>query len=173
MQDKTTINNAFGVDYAKILTSKSVITHDEITKILPHRYPFLLIDKIVSIESFKQIIAIKNVTNNEEFFTGHFPQMPIMPGVLIVEAMAQASGVLGIKSIMQRDNLSIENPGTVFLMSVDGVKFRQPVIPGDVLIIKSVIEKTRGDICICNCETFVLDKKVCEATITAKFNFNK
>jgi len=144
----------------------------EIKTILPHRYPFLLVDKVMLLEEFKQIIAIKNVTANEEFFNGHFPQMPIMPGVMMVEAMAQVSGILGIKSTMLRDGVEVDNPPTVFLLSVDEVKFRQPVVPGDVLVMHCIVEKTRGEICISNCQSFVLGKKVCEAKITAKFSFN-
>jgi 3-hydroxyacyl-[acyl-carrier-protein] dehydratase len=105
-------------------------TLEEIMSILPHRYPFLLVDRIVSIELGKHIVGLKNVTVNEPFFVGHFPQAPIMPGVLIVEAMAQVAGILALLS-------APENLGNqaLYLMSLDKVRFRKPVVPGDQLIL--------------------------------------
>jgi len=100
----------------------------EILNALPHRYPFLLVDRVTSYELKKTIRAYKNVTYNEPFFQGHFPDRPVMPGVLIVEAMAQAGGILSF--------LSLENehtPKQVFFMGIDEVKFRRPVVPGDRL----------------------------------------
>ena len=160
------------IDYQSMLLKQPLMTHSQISKLLPHRYPFLLVDKVVLLEEMIQIVGIKNVTINEEFFNGHFPNFPIMPGVLIIEAMAQISGILGVKSAITKYNLTPQNPPNVFLMSIDNIKFRHPVIPGDSLILHSVIEKTRGDICVCNCQAYVLDKKVCEAKITAKLDFN-
>lgn len=96
-----------------------------ITKILPHRYPFLLIDRIIDLESTKRVVAIKNVTINEPFFQGHFPDHPIMPGVLIIEAMAQAGGVLLLNTVKDPEN------SLVYFMGIDKVRFRKPVIPGD------------------------------------------
>jgi len=103
-------------------------TLEEIMSILPHRYPFLLVDRIVSIELGKHIVGLKNVTVNEPFFVGHFPHAPIMPGVLIVEAMAQVAGILALLS-------TPENLGNqaLYLMSLDKVRFRKPVVPGDQL----------------------------------------
>lgn len=103
---------------------------EEIMGILPHRYPFLLVDRILKIELGKQIVGLKNVTINEPFFVGHFPQAPIMPGVLIVEAMAQVAGILALLS-------TPENLGNqaLYLMSLDKVRFRRPVVPGDQLIL--------------------------------------
>ena len=99
----------------------------EILKFLPHRYPFLLVDRVIEMELKKKIIALKNVTMNEPFFTGHFPSVPIMPGVLIMEALAQAAGILCLKS------LEPMTCNKVYLMAMDRVKFRRPVIPGDQL----------------------------------------
>jgi len=105
-------------------------TLDEIKRVLPHRYPFLLVDRILSMELGKHIVGLKNVTVNEPFFAGHFPNNPIMPGVLIVEAMAQVAGILALLSAPE--NLGNQN---LFLMSLDKVRFRRPVVPGDQLIL--------------------------------------
>jgi 3-hydroxyacyl-[acyl-carrier-protein] dehydratase len=111
-------------------------TIEEIMKILPHRYPFLLVDRILSVEVDKHIVGLKNVTINEPFFIGHFPQSPIMPGVLIVEAMAQVGGILAMLSIPENlGNLA------VYLMALDKVRFRRPVVPGDQLILDLTVIK--------------------------------
>ncbi|MEW5802118.1 MAG: 3-hydroxyacyl-ACP dehydratase FabZ [bacterium] len=104
-----------------MLDIKTILEH------LPHRYPFLLIDRVLEFEEQKRIVAIKNVTINEPFFPGHFPGNPVMPGVLIMEALAQAGGVLFLAS------MGIKNHGVVYLMGMDKVKFRIPVTPGDQL----------------------------------------
>lgn len=110
----------------------------EIMKLLPHRYPFLLVDRVLEIIPGEKIIALKNVTINEPFFQGHFPKSPIMPGVLIIEAMAQAGGVLAF------DSLPKEKQGAlVYFMGMDKVKFRKPVTPGDQLIFEISILKQR------------------------------
>jgi 3-hydroxyacyl-[acyl-carrier-protein] dehydratase len=109
----------------------------KIMEAIPHRYPFLLVDKIVDVEKGESAVGIKNVTINEPFFPGHFPQKPVMPGVLILEAMAQTAGVLAI------DYLGEDAKGkVVYFMAIDGAKFRQPVVPGDQLRLK--VTKTRG-----------------------------
>jgi 3-hydroxyacyl-[acyl-carrier-protein] dehydratase len=109
----------------------------QIMEAIPHRYPFLLIDKIVDVVKGETAVGIKNVTINEPFFPGHFPQKPVMPGVLILEAMAQTAGVLAI------DFLGDDAKGkVVYFMGIDGAKFRQPVVPGDQLHLK--VTKTRG-----------------------------
>jgi len=98
-----------------------------IMKMLPHRYPFLLIDRILEFEANKRIVGIKNVTINEPFFQGHFPGHPIMPGVLLLEAMAQTGGVLALKSVPENE---VQNK-VLYFMSIDKAKFRKPVLPGD------------------------------------------
>jgi len=109
----------------------------QIMEAIPHRYPFLLVDKIIDVQKGESAVGIKNVTINEPFFPGHFPQKPVMPGVLILEAMAQTAGVLAI------DYLGDDAKGkVVYFMGIDGAKFRQPVIPGDQLHLK--VTKTRG-----------------------------
>ena len=108
---------------------KLPLTYTEITGILPHRYPFLLVDRIIVLEPYKRVVGIKNVTANEPFFQGHFPGEPIMPGVFIIEAMAQVGGILArlsIPGVMERENA---NP--IRFVAMDKVKFRKPVIPGD------------------------------------------
>jgi 3-hydroxyacyl-[acyl-carrier-protein] dehydratase len=105
------------------------LRYEDIIKILPHRYPFLLVDRIIELELNQRVIGIKNVTANEPFFEGHFPDNPIMPGVLIIEAMAQVGGILArlsVPGIMDKDN-----GDSIFFVSMDRVKFRRPVIPGD------------------------------------------
>jgi len=111
-------------------------TIEEIMQILPHRYPFLLVDRILSVELDKHIVGLKNITINEPFFVGHFPQSPIMPGVLIVEAMAQVAGILALLS-------TPENMGNqaLYLMSLDKVRFRRPVVPGDQLVLDLTVLK--------------------------------
>ena len=105
----------------------------EIKEYLPHRYPFLLVDRVLELEPDKRIVAIKNVTINEPFFQGHFPHYPVMPGVLIVEAMAQAAAILSFKSLgTKRDENTV-----VYLAGVDGARFKRPVVPGDTLILEA------------------------------------
>src|ERR1700690_2108710 len=112
---------------------------DAIRAILPHRYPFLLVDRIEEIEA-ERIVGIKNVTANEPFFTGHFPEFPVMPGVLIVEAMAQTAGILVLKSIPDR------HTKLVLLVSIDAAKFRRPVVPGDQLRLEMVVIRRKGSV---------------------------
>jgi len=120
---------------------KLPLLYEDIIKLLPHRYPFLLVDKVIDINPGISIIAQKNVTNNEYFFQGHFPQKPIMPGVLIIEAMAQAAGIMAVLS-MQEDSEDSINSKLIYFMSIDKVKFRKPVVPGDILRLEA--EKLRG-----------------------------
>jgi len=108
---------------------------EDIMKILPHRYPFLLVDRITELEPEKRVKGIKNVTFNEPFFPGHFPGRPIMPGVLIIEAMAQVGGVLACISIQGVSEISeIKETDAVYFMALDKVKFRKPVLPGDQIV---------------------------------------
>jgi len=112
-----------------------------IEKILPHRYPFLLVDRVLSIEPMKTLVAVKGVTVNEPFFAGHFPGHPVMPGVLILEALAQASALLA-KASMAND------PGdkVTYLMAIDNARFRKPVVPGDSLELRVEVVKQKGAI---------------------------
>jgi beta-hydroxyacyl-ACP dehydratase FabZ len=114
---------------------------DDIMKLLPHRYPFLLVDRIVEIEERKRIVGLKNVTINEPFFQGHFPGHPIMPGVLIIEAMAQVGGMLLMGSFDDPESK------VVYFMSLDNVKFRRPVKPGDQIIFELDLTQIRGPVC--------------------------
>lgn len=118
--------------------SRGVLNELDIRRILPHRYPFLLIDRIVSLEPGKRIEALKNVTANEPFFQGHFPDGPVMPGVLIVEAMAQAAGVLAHETMPDLDPKPL-----YYLVGVDEARFRRPVYPGDQLSLVLEVEKVR------------------------------
>jgi len=130
----------------------------QIARILPHRYPFLLVDKIVEIEGDTRIKGIKNVSFNEQFFQGHFPGTPIMPGVLIVEAMAQVSGLLFAQRLEHTGKLAV-------LLSMDGVKLRRPVIPGDQLVLTAETVRLRKRTAQCRCRTMVGDKVAAEAQI--------
>jgi beta-hydroxyacyl-ACP dehydratase FabZ len=114
----------------------SILDIHAIRALLPHRYPMLLVDRIVELEK-ERIVGIKNVTANEPFFQGHFPEFPVMPGVLIIEAMAQTAGVLVLGQIPDRENK------LVFLVSVERAKFRKPVVPGDQLRMEAIITKNK------------------------------
>jgi 3-hydroxyacyl-[acyl-carrier-protein] dehydratase len=114
---------------------------EQVMKYLPHRYPFLLIDKVTEMELGKTITAIKNVTINEPFFPGHFPVSPVMPGVLILEAMAQAAAILSFKT----KGYAPENIGVVYFAGIDGARFKKPVTPGDQLVLKvGIVREMRG-----------------------------
>ncbi len=117
----------------------AILDIEAIREILPHRYPFLLVDRILELEP-ERIVGIKNVTINEPFFAGHFPNYPVMPGVLIVEAMAQVAGVLVLKQIPDRHNK------LVFLAAVEYAKFRKPVLPGDQLRIEMKVGKRKASV---------------------------
>ncbi|GAB4150465.1 MAG: 3-hydroxyacyl-ACP dehydratase FabZ [Planctomycetota bacterium] len=131
----------------------------EIMEILPHRYPFLLVDRIVELEDRKRVVAIKNVTMNEPYFMGHFPGVPVMPGVLQCEAMAQAAGIMMLNRLKGTGKLA-------FLMSMNHVKFRKPVVPGDQLIITAEAIRDRGSIGTVSAKVEVDGKVVSEAEIT-------
>ena len=133
----------------------------KILDFLPHRYPMLLVDRIVESEPGKRIVGIKNVTINEPFFQGHFPGHPIMPGVLIVEAMAQVGGMLMMDAVENAQDK------VVYFMTLDKVKFRRPVVPGDQLRCELEILKLRGKRCQMRGEGFVDGAKVAEAEMMA------
>lgn len=141
---------------------------NRIMEILPHRYPFLLIDRILEIEPGKGAVGIKNVTINEEFFQGHFPGHPVMPGVLIVESMAQVAGILTYVSAAETDDTNESKAGKiVYFMSIDKVKFRRPVVPGDQLRHEIVILKIRRNIASIAAKTYVGDDLVAEGEMKA------
>jgi 3-hydroxyacyl-[acyl-carrier-protein] dehydratase/UDP-3-O-[3-hydroxymyristoyl] N-acetylglucosamine deacetylase/3-hydroxyacyl-[acyl-carrier-protein] dehydratase len=128
---------------------------------LPHRYPFLLVDKVLALEKGKSIVAIKNVTVNEPFFQGHFPILRVMPGVLVVEAMAQAGGILLYNSIPNPDEK------LVFLSKIDNLKFRKPVVPGDQIRLEVEIIKLKSRIGHVKCRALVDQEVVTEGDIWA------
>ena len=134
---------------------------DDIMKVLPHRYPFLLVDRIVEIEEEKRIVGIKNVTINEPFFQGHFPGHPIMPGVLIIESMAQVGGLLLMGMVDDPERK------VVYFMSLDNIKFRKPVRPGDQLRSEVEMVQLRGNVCRMKGVAKVDGKVVCEAEMAA------
>lgn len=131
----------------------------EIQKILPHRYPFLLVDRIVDIDPKVRATGYKNVSANEPFFQGHFPDLPIMPGVLIVEAMAQVAGILAFHSGAQGNS--------VYFMSIEKAKFRKPVVPGDKLNFEVNVIQNRNNVWKFSGQAFVDEQVVAEADFTA------
>lgn len=145
------------------MSENKVYNVEEIMNFLPHRYPFLLVDRLTVEEAGVKGVGLKNVTMNEEFFQGHFPNNPVMPGVLQVEAMAQTAGALVIAGM---GDLGDKKPG-VFFMSIDGVKFRKPVKPGDQLMMHVEKIKDRGKIFVFRGESRVDGKVVSEAEFTA------
>ena len=136
-------------------------------KILPHRYPFLMIDSIVDIDGDNSAIGVKNVTINEPHFMGHFPEHPVMPGVLILEAMAQTAGAVCIRAA------GAEKPSLVYLLTIDGAKFRKPVVPGDQLFIHVRKLKKRGNLLKFACEGKVEGAVVAEAEVQAMMVVNE
>jgi 3-hydroxyacyl-[acyl-carrier-protein] dehydratase len=131
----------------------------EIQKILPHRYPFLLVDRIIDLNPKVRAVGLKNVTANEQFFQGHFPGYPIMPGVLIVEAMAQVAGILAFHSGAQGNS--------VYFMSIEKAKFRKPVVPGDQLRFEVDVIQNRSNVWKFSGQAFVDEQVVAEADFTA------
>ena len=133
-----------------------------IQKILPHRYPFLLVDAIEEMEPGKRIVGIKNVSINEGYFQGHFPGQPIMPGVLIIESMAQTGGVLLLMDVPDRDNKLI------YFVAIDNARFRRPVVPGDQLRIELTVVSCRGTFCKLQGLASVNGELAAEATMMCK-----
>ncbi|HVO62325.1 MAG TPA: 3-hydroxyacyl-ACP dehydratase FabZ [Terriglobales bacterium] len=146
----------------EVAAPKRVMDINDILRILPHRYPFLLIDRIIDLTRKERIVAIKNVTVNEPFFQGHFPNMPIMPGVLIVEAIAQAGGALLLTEVEDRDGKLMVFTG------IERARFRRPVLPGDQLRIEVEVKAWRMTAVRMAGTAFVGEKKVAEATVTCQ-----
>jgi 3-hydroxyacyl-[acyl-carrier-protein] dehydratase len=139
-----------------------ILDINAIQAILPHRYPFLLVDVIEEMERKKHIVGIKNVTINEQFFQGHFPGNPIMPGVLIIESMAQAGGVLLLQEVEDRENKLL------YFVAIDGARFRRPVVPGDQLRIEVDVIAWRGTFCKLKGRATVGGALAAEATLMCK-----
>ena len=139
---------------------------EDIMKLLPHRYPFLLVDRVTELEAGKRVVGIKNVTYNEPFFQGHFPGKPIMPGVLIIEAMAQVGGILARMTKLGASN-EIKEPGSVFFMTMDKVKFRRPVLPGDQLVFELEVLRSGSRIWKVAGKARVKENLVAEAELLA------
>jgi len=135
-----------------------------IMKFLPHRYPFILIDRVLELVPGEEVVALKNVTINEAFFQGHFPGNPIMPGVLIIEAMAQAGGILVIESMPPE-----RHGQPVYFMAMDKVRFRKPVVPGDQIIFEAKLLKLREKAVKMSGKATVEDNLVAEAELMASF----
>ncbi|MFQ3199806.1 MAG: 3-hydroxyacyl-[acyl-carrier-protein] dehydratase [Zhongshania sp.] len=134
---------------------------NEIKEYLPQRFPFLLVDRVLELTLGESIVAIKNVTGNENFFNGHFPDLPIMPGVLIIEAMAQAAGILGFKTLDKRPS-----EGSIYMFAgVDKARFKRQVVPGDQLVLKAQYVSDSRGLWKFHCQAFVDDKLACSATI--------
>jgi 3-hydroxyacyl-[acyl-carrier-protein] dehydratase len=140
----------------------AVIGIDRILQMIPHRYPFLLLDKVIYLEPGEKATGVKNVTINEPFFPGHFPGAPVMPGVLIIESMAQTSAILVVHTLGKEAEGKL-----VYFMSIDGAKFRKPVIPGDQLHIHVTKLQARRNVWKFECVAKVDDCLVAEATVTA------
>jgi beta-hydroxyacyl-ACP dehydratase FabZ len=141
--------------------SKAVLNIEQILGMLPHRYPFLLIDRVLEFEEGKSLVAIKNVTYNEPFFQGHFPGLKVMPGVLLVEAVAQAGGILIYKSIPDPEKK------LVFLSKIDKTKFRKPVTPGDQVRLEVEILRLKSKFCRVRGRAFVDGEVVVEGEVMA------
>ena len=133
-----------------------------IVRMIPHRYPFLLIDRVEQIRVNESAIGIKNVTINEPYFQGHFPSEPVMPGVLIIEAMAQTAGVVVVETLGMIDQKLL-----VYFMTIENCRFRKKVVPGDVLELHVRITRSRGKVFKFSCEAKVSGKRVAEAEFSA------
>lgn len=142
-----------------MVMTKTELSTLQIQELLAHRFPFLLVDRVTELEPGKRAVGLKGVTVNEWFFQGHFPQAPIMPGVLILECMAQVGGIAILSAP--------ENRGMAgYLVGVDKARFRHPVVPGDQLVVHAEVTATRANICFVKAEVFVGDKLVAEAQLT-------
>lgn len=139
-----------------------ILDVNAIQKILPHRYPFLMVDAILEMEDQKRIRGVKNVSINEAYFQGHFPGQPVMPGVLIIEAMAQTGGLLLLKDVPDREKKLL------YFVAVDGARFRRPVVPGEQLILDLTVVNWRGTFCKLMGKASVNGELAAEATLMCK-----
>ena len=147
------------------MPNESILNVNEIMDLLPHRHPFLLIDRVLEVEPGESILAYKNISITEDVFNGHFPGVPIFPGVMIIEAMAQASGILGFITSSQK-----ATDGKLYLFAgVDKARFKRPVVPGDRLMITSNIEAVKRNIWKFRCSATVDGKTVCDATLLCAY----
>ena len=147
------------------MPNESILNVNEIMDLLPHRHPFLLIDRVLEVEPGESILAYKNISISEDVFNGHFPGVPIFPGVMIIEAMAQASGILGFITSSQK-----ATDGKLYLFAgVDKARFKRPVVPGDRLMITSNIEAVKRNIWKFRCSATVDGKKVCDAMLLCAY----
>ena len=147
------------------MTEVSAFEIQEIMRLLPHRYPFLLVDRVLDYTSGDVLHALKNVTINEPFFQGHFPVEPVMPGVLIIEGLAQAGGLLGVLSTKGE----VEDGALFYFTGIDKAKFRRKVVPGDQLIYDVTITKRKGSFIKISAKAFVDDQLAAQAELTAAF----
>lgn len=136
----------------------------EILKLLPHRYPFVMVDKITDMVPGDEITGIKNVTINEPFFQGHFPEQPVMPGVMILEGMAQVGGVLGYHTLPEMIGNKL-----LYFAGIDNARFRKPVVPGDQIVFDLKLLKIKRGIMIMEGKAYVDGKLVCQAELMASF----
>ncbi|MCF6193551.1 MAG: 3-hydroxyacyl-ACP dehydratase FabZ [Kangiellaceae bacterium] len=134
---------------------------NEVMRHLPHRYPFLLVDRVIDYQAGKYLHAIKNITINEPYFTGHFPHRPVMPGVLILEALAQATGILAFKTLQELPN----NTSLYYFVGIDKARFKKPVEPGDQVHLKVDLIKRKRTMWMFKAEALVDDKVVCSAEL--------
>ncbi len=146
----------------------TVMDIQQILKYLPHRYPFLLVDRVIELVPCEYIKAIKNVTFNEPQFTGHFPQFPVMPGVLILEAMAQATGILAFKS-MESQGMALKEDHLFYFAGVDNARFKRPVVPGDTIEFYSVLGRNKQGVYKASVEARVEGALVCSADLMAAY----
>lgn len=143
------------------MSQEFIMDIEEIKKSLPHRYPFLLVDRVLSCEPGKHLVALKNVTANEAFFQGHFPIKAVMPGVLIIEALAQTAGLLAVKSC----DIGPDDNALYFLAGIDNARFKRVVVPGDQLIMHAEVIKGKRDLWKLKCEAYVDGDLACSAEI--------
>lgn len=137
------------------------IEHHELCEYIPHRHPFLLVDRIVEIEANKKAVGVKNVTGSEYFFPGHFPGQPVMPGVLMIEALAQTAAVLAIYSAPEYKG------SIIYFAGIDGARFKKPVVPGDCLKLVVEVDKVKKRLWKVKASAMVEDEIVCQADLTA------